>query len=120
MSDGAIHDSLRDTMRRIVIYLAVFAAFLHSQPLPLSTPEKEGLSSERLERLHRRIDQMVKDGKKAGAITMIVRNGRITDWKTYGYRDLGNRLPMEKDTICRIWSMTKVISSVAVMMLVEE
>jgi CubicO group peptidase (beta-lactamase class C family) len=63
---------------------------------------------------------MVRDGKRAGAITMIVRNGKIADWKTYGYRDAAQRLPMEKDTICRIWSMSKVITSVAAMMLVEE
>jgi CubicO group peptidase (beta-lactamase class C family) len=63
---------------------------------------------------------MVQEGKRSGAITMIVRNGKIADWKAYGFRDLERRLPMEKDTICRIWSMTKVITSVAAMMLVEE
>ena len=105
---------------KLALGLLALAALLGSQPLPLSTPEKEGLSSERLERLHSRLDQMVREGKKAGAITMIVRNGRIADWKTYGYRDVSQQLPMEKDTICRIWSMSKVITSVAVMMLVEE
>lgn len=104
---------------RLIICLFVLPTFLGAQ-LPLSTPEKEGLSSDRLKRLHTRFDQMVRDGKKAGAITMIVRNGRIADWKTYGYRDLAQRLPMEKDTICRIWSMSKVVTSVAAMMLVEE
>lgn len=88
--------------------------------MPLSTPEKEGLSSERLERLHKVFDQMASDGKRAGAITLIVRNGKVVDWKAYGYRDVAHRLPMEKDTICRIWSMTKVVTSVAAMMLVEE
>ncbi|MGH9658820.1 MAG: serine hydrolase domain-containing protein [Bryobacteraceae bacterium] len=105
---------------KLTVCSLVFAAFLGSQPLPLSTPEGEGLSSERLERLHRRFDQMVREGKKAGAITMIVRNGKVADWKAFGYRDVAQRLPMEKDTICRIWSMSKVITSVAVMMLVEE
>jgi CubicO group peptidase (beta-lactamase class C family) len=105
---------------QLIICLLVFAKFLGAQPLPLSTPAKEGLSSERLERLHQRFDQMVREGKKAGAITMIVRNGRIADWEAYGYRDIAQRLPMEKDSICRIWSMSKVITSVAVMMLVEE
>ena len=102
------------------IALILAAALLASQPLPLSTPDKEGLSAERLERLHQRFEEMVRDGKKAGAITMIVRNGRIADWRAYGYRDLAQKLPMEKDTICRIWSMTKVITSAAAMMLVEE
>jgi CubicO group peptidase (beta-lactamase class C family) len=105
---------------RLITCLLVFATLLGAQPLPISSPEMEGLSSARLERLHQRFEQMVRDEKKAGAITMIVRNGKIADWKTYGYRDVAHRLPMEKDTICRIWSMTKVISSVAAMMLVEE
>lgn len=104
-----------------IALIALFAgAALCAQPLPISTPEKEGFSKERLERLHARFDEMVKDGKRAGAITLILRNGKIVDWKTYGYRDLEAKLPMEKDTICRIWSMTKVVTSVAVMMLVEE
>jgi CubicO group peptidase (beta-lactamase class C family) len=107
-------------MAQLMILVLVFTALIAGQPLPLSTPEKEGLSSERLERLHKVFDQMVADGKRAGAITLIARNGKIADWKAYGYRDLAQRLPMEKETICRIWSMTKVITSVAAMMLIEE
>jgi CubicO group peptidase (beta-lactamase class C family) len=86
----------------------------------MSTPQAEGFATDRLARLHQTFDQMTQEGKRAGAITMIVRNGKIADWKTYGYRDRDARLPMEKDTICRIWSMTKTISSVAAMMLIEE
>jgi CubicO group peptidase (beta-lactamase class C family) len=106
-------------MRKLLLAL-LLTGLLAAQPLPVSTPEREGFSTERLERLHNTFDKFVKDGRKAGAITLLVRNGRIADWKTYGYRDLESKLPMEKDTICRIWSMTKPITSVAVMMLVEE
>jgi len=106
---------------RKFLFLGLFvAAFLRAQPLPVSTPQAEGFSPERLARLHQTFDQMTQQGKRAGAITMIVRNGKIADWQTYGYRDRDARLPMEKDTICRIWSMTKTISSVAAMILVEE
>ena len=108
-----------ETMR-LMLSLLLFTALLAGQPLPLSTPEKEGLSPERLQRLHRVFEQAVADGKRAGAITLIARNGKIADWKAYGFRDLEKRLPMEKDTICRIYSMTKVITSVAAMMLIEE
>jgi CubicO group peptidase (beta-lactamase class C family) len=105
---------------RLILCLMTLAAVAAAQPLPLSTPEKEGMSSERLDRLHARFQEMVDRQQRAGAITLVLRNGKITDWKTYGYRDLGRKLAMEKDTICRIWSMTKVITSVAVMLLVEE
>lgn len=105
---------------RSIVFPLVLAAISLSQPLPVSTPEKEGFSKERLARLHSAFEGMTKEGKKAGAITMILRNGKIVDWRAYGHRDLAAGLPMEKDTICKIWSMTKVVTSVAVMMLVEE
>jgi CubicO group peptidase (beta-lactamase class C family) len=105
---------------RKLLCLFLLAGLLAAQPLPVSTPEREGLSPERLQRLHTAFDKLVKDGEKAGAISLLVRNGRIADWKTYGYRDIEQKLPMEKDTICRIWSMTKPVTSVAIMMLVEE
>jgi CubicO group peptidase (beta-lactamase class C family) len=86
----------------------------------VSTPEQEGFSKVRLERLHQTFDRITKANKPPGAITMIVRNGHIVDWQAYGLRDVEGKLPMDKDTICRIYSMTKPLTSVAVMMLVEE
>ena len=91
-----------------------------AQPLPVSTPEAEGFSPERLERLHAMLRRHVEEGKHAGLISLVARHGRIVDWQVYGSRDLGARLPMEKDTIVRVYSMSKVISSVAVMVLHEE
>jgi CubicO group peptidase (beta-lactamase class C family) len=105
---------------RLLLAFALLLGSLAAQPLPTSTPEKEGLSSPRLERLHQHFDKLVQAGERPGASTLIVRNGRIVDWRTYGSRDLEAKLPMEKDTICRVYSMTKPITSVAVMMLVEE
>ncbi len=105
---------------RILLFAALLLGQGLAQPLPLSSPEKEGFSTARLERLHRHFDQLTSSGERPGAITLIVRNGRIVDWRTYGFRDAENRLPMEKDTIVHIYSMTKPITSVAVMMLVEE
>ena len=55
-----------------------------------------------------------------GAISLVARNGKIVDWRTYGKRDLEAGLPMEKDTICRIYSMSKIVTSVAVLTLLEE
>ncbi|MEJ5367037.1 MAG: serine hydrolase domain-containing protein [Bryobacteraceae bacterium] len=105
---------------RILLFAAFLAVRVFAQPLPLSSPAKEGFSPARLERLHRHFEQLAASGERPGAITLIVRNGRIVDWRTYGFRDVENRLPMEKDTIVHIYSMTKPVTSVAVMMLVEE
>jgi CubicO group peptidase (beta-lactamase class C family) len=89
-------------------------------PLPVATPESQGMSTERLARLHAEIQRFVDDGKHAGAVSLLVRNGRLVDWKAYGKRDLEAGLPMEKDTIARIYSMTKIVTSAAALMLLEE
>jgi CubicO group peptidase (beta-lactamase class C family) len=83
-------------------------------------PERHGISSQRLERLHAGVRGYIDDGRHAGAISMILRDGAVVDFQTYGYRDIENKLPMEKDTICRVYSMTKVVTTVAVMVLYEE
>ncbi len=106
-------------MRKTLV-LAFLAGVLYAQPLPVSSPEKEGFSSERLTRLHQSLEQATKSQRPPGAVSMIVRNGRIVDWRVFGQRDVEAGLPMERDTIFRIYSMTKVVTSVAVMMLVEE
>lgn len=63
---------------------------------------------------------MVDQGKHAGLIALIARDGRIVDWRAWGSRDLERKLPMERDTIVRIYSMSKVITTVAVMQLHEQ
>ena len=121
-----MHDLTRSLARALVASLALSAAAAAkppaapASPLPLATPESQGLSSERLERLHAGIQRFVDEGKHAGAVSLVARNGRIVDWRAYGKRDLEAGLPMEKDTICRIYSMSKIVTSVAVLSLLEE
>ena len=62
----------------------------------------------------------IESGDYLGAVTLISRNGRIVDWRTYGHRDLAKKMPMTQDSIFRIYSMTKTVTSVAVLMLMEE
>jgi CubicO group peptidase (beta-lactamase class C family) len=103
-----------------VFFLAVQLAFASgSGPLPAASPKRLGFSPERLERLHKAVQAYIDEGKHAGAISIIVRDGKIADFATYGYRDLEAKTPMTPDTICRVYSMSKVITSAAVMQLVE-
>ena len=76
---------------------------LRAQPLPLAEPEELGFAPARLEKLHALVKQHIDDGQYAGAISLIVRGGAIVDWQTYGFRDLEAKLPMERDTIVRIY-----------------
>jgi CubicO group peptidase (beta-lactamase class C family) len=84
-------------------------------------PESVGFSSERLERLHAVIQQEI-DKKKtmAGAVTQLARHGRVVDFQAYGKKDLASGSPMTTDTIFRVFSMTKVVTGVAMMILYEQ
>jgi CubicO group peptidase (beta-lactamase class C family) len=84
------------------------------------SPAEEGFSSERLQRLHDFIRESTSPQGYLGAVTLIVRDGKIVDFQTHGHRDLGRSSPMREDTIFRIYSMTKPITSVAVLQLVEK
>lgn len=86
--------------------------------LPRATPEAVGMSSERLARIRPVIHQYVKLGKIAGAVTLVMRKGKVAHLEAIGNMDDGK--PMREDTIFRIASMTKAVTSVAVMMLYEE
>ena len=83
-------------------------------------PAKEGFSSERLARIDTFMNQAVKDGVMVGGLGVIARNGNIVYSSTWGQRDREQALPMTDDTLFRIYSMTKPITGVALMMLYEE
>ena len=89
-------------------------------PLPASTAAAEGLAADRLDRLHARLQRFVDDGEVAGTISLVARHGRVVDVFTAGMRDRERRLPMTRDTIVRIYSMSKIVTSVAVLILVED
>lgn len=83
-------------------------------------PNGVGLSSERLERIGAVMNEHVAKGHIAGAIGLIARRGKIGYFETYGFQDKEAGVPMRKDAIFRMYSMTKPITGVAVMILYEE
>jgi CubicO group peptidase (beta-lactamase class C family) len=93
---------------------------LVSATLPNSKPEEVGLSSERLQRISQLIQRRIDAGEISGAITAVARNGRIAHFEAKGLMDIETRKPMAKDAIFRIASMSKPITGVAIMMLIEE
>lgn len=88
--------------------------------LPRAVPEDVGMSTSRLERIAPVMQRWVDDGKIPGALTMIAREGRLVHFEKFGMQDVATAKPIEFDTILRIYSMTKPITSIAVMMLYEE
>lgn len=93
---------------------------LVAAPLPGVDAAQAGFSPERLERLHHLVQAFVDDGKYAGAITLIARDGHIVDARAYGYRDLAAKRPMERDTLVYVYSLTKVAIAVTTLTLLEE
>jgi CubicO group peptidase (beta-lactamase class C family) len=91
-----------------------------AQPLPTASPESVGFDSARLKRLDDYMAAVVAEGRIAGMTTMIGRHGKIVHFRTYGQADLAAQRPMNRDAIFRIYSMTKPIVGVAMMMLFEE
>jgi CubicO group peptidase (beta-lactamase class C family) len=89
-------------------------------PLPTARPEDVGLSSAALERLSRAINDRVASGHIPGAVALVARHGKVAYYESFGRRDPASDAPMTKDAIFRIYSMTKAIVSVGVMMLWEE
>jgi CubicO group peptidase (beta-lactamase class C family) len=109
--------------RNAVFTLAVlllYVSLASGQELPVVKPEAVGMSSERLARLDKVLAQYTDEKKIPGAVALIARHGRIAYFKSFGMADIEAGVPMKNDAMFRIASMSKAITSTAVMMLYEE
>jgi CubicO group peptidase (beta-lactamase class C family) len=108
----------------LLLALVAGAAMVSGQsaagPVGVSAPEEVGLSSERLERIAEAVQKSIREGRLAGGVALVARHGKIAYFKAYGMADREAGKPMRTDNIFRICSMSKPITSVAVMILYEE
>ena len=104
----------------VVFCVLVVTAAAVAQELPSAKPESVGLSAERLERVGAAVQRNIDDKRIAGAVTLVARRGKVVWFKAQGMADREAGKPMRPDSMFRICSMTKPITSVAVMMLYEE
>jgi CubicO group peptidase (beta-lactamase class C family) len=86
----------------------------------LVKPEEVGLSSSRLARIGEHLQHYVDSGKVAGALTLIARRGQVAYFEPIGHLEIERRRPLTRDAVFRIYSMTKPITSVGLMMLYEQ
>lgn len=92
-----------------------------AQPgLLIAAPESVGMSGPRLDRLNVVMQDYVDKGRIAGIATLVARNGKIVHFETFGRMDVERNLPMRKDVILRMASMSKAVTTVAVAILLEE
>jgi CubicO group peptidase (beta-lactamase class C family) len=112
-------------MRRTLLVLTallclVTSAAAHAQSLPTAKPEDVGMSSERLARLVTRLRTDAEKGVIPGSVLLVARQGKVALFEASGLRDPQTKVAMTNDTIFRIYSMSKPITSVGVMILLEE
>lgn len=88
--------------------------------LPKASPEEVGMSAVGLARIEPTMEAYVEDGRLPGIVTMVARRGRVVHWSAVGFRDVEAGDPLPQDAILRVFSMTKPVTSVAVMMLIED
>jgi CubicO group peptidase (beta-lactamase class C family) len=105
-----------------IIFSLLFLFISSTTWAELSTakPEDVGLSSERLNRLSGSLKAHIEKGVMPGSVAMVVRKGKIAYFESFGMRDLETKSPMQKDAIFKIYSMTKPIVSVGIMILQEQ
>lgn len=108
-----------------VVATAIFLSFLclirieiNAQEIPLSKPENVGMSSARLAKLSATLDKYAEVKRLGGGVAMVLKNGKVAYIHAFGSRDEGS--PMKEDTIFRIASQSKALTSVGIMILQEE
>lgn len=105
----------------LIAVLAMFARGVSADALPsTASAEAAGFSAARLQRLTYKFEADVRSGAIPGAVVLIVHNGKVAYFKTFGERDRAAKAPMQPDSIFRIASMTKPVTTVAALLLVEE
>lgn len=88
--------------------------------LPTAAPESVGFIAGGLDKIDAGMQDIVDKKALAGVVTLVARHGKVVQHKAYGFQDLDKQTPMRTDTIARIYSMTKPVTGVAMMMLYEE
>jgi CubicO group peptidase (beta-lactamase class C family) len=109
-------------MRRLgaVVLLCIATTAALASEMPMATPAEVGLSAERLARIDRAFQAAVDEGRVAGALVLIGRRGKVAHLRTFGYADIESHRRMSDDAIFRIASMTKTVTAVAALQLLEE
>ncbi len=103
-----------------LLFVALVSGQALAREIAETQPGRVGLDAERLERISQYMNQAVADGTMVGGMAMIARNGRLAYTETWGMKDREAGEPMTEDAIFRIYSMSKPITAVALMMLYEE
>src|SRR5258707_8639725 len=102
-------------------FLSVFLALpLTAATLQTTKPEDVGLSTDRLQRIHQTIQRHMDEHQISGAVTLVAHKGRLSHLEANGLMGVDSKKPMAKDSIFRVWSMSKPVVGVSILMVMEE
>jgi CubicO group peptidase (beta-lactamase class C family) len=110
-------------MLRLLLCAFVFFVVIHrtsAAELPTSTPEAEGMSAEKLKEIGTIVNGLIEEKKIAGGIVLVAKNGKVVFHEPYGLMNLETQQPVSRDTIFRIYSMSKAITCAAALILHDE
>jgi len=99
--------------------VAALVSSVQAQPLPTGTPESVGISSERLGRIRVAMDRYIEEDEMPGGVMAIARHGKLVYYESFGFLDKEAGIPMPRDAIFSIASLTKPIVAVAALTLFE-
>src|SRR6266487_2052091 len=105
-------------LRRAIVIAAALS--LTAGISSVNRPEEVGLSSERLQRINEVAQRYIDSGQITGAVTVVARRGKVAHFEAQGLMDVESKTPMRRDAIFRMASMSKPVTGVAILMLMEE
>src|SRR5580704_15461905 len=117
---GQKRDRLRGMSARTALLFTLAALPLSAAAVQTVKPEEIGLSSERLQRIHEAVARHIDAHDISGAVTVVARKGRLAHFEAHGLMDVDSNKAMSKDSMFWIASMSKPITGVAILMLMEE
>jgi CubicO group peptidase (beta-lactamase class C family) len=114
---------LRKSLRKALVSLTAGCSLLlavENMEFDKADPVGAGMNPDRLALIHTRMNEFVDTGKTAGVVTLVMRHGRLASLDAVGYQDIDKKTPMTPDSIFRVQSITKPITSAGIMTLVDE
>ena len=111
---------MKQLLSRRGVAVVILALSLTAATVPNGKPEEVGFSSERLQRINETVQRYIDSGQITGAVTVVSRKGRVAHFEAQGLMDLESKTAMRKDAIFRMASMSKPVTGVAILMLMEE
>lgn len=107
--------------RYLIVFVLSLSLLAAASNLPgAGKPEEIGMSSERLRRINDAMQRHITERNVAGAVTLVMRRGKLAHFEAHGLADIESNKAMSKDALFRIWSMSKPVTGVAILMLMEE